>query len=381
MNIGIVLPGFSAHQDDWALPVQQNLARALARTDHVRIIALRYPHHRQLYRLDGVQVYPLGVGQSRGLGRLAMWRRAIRLIERLHREQPFDVLHAMWADETGLIARWAGRRLDVPVVVSILGGELVGLRDIDYGLQRGAFSRWIVGQALKADRVIVASDYVERLIGRAGYSVPAARLVRGTLGVDAALFSPADAPSDPYRIINVASLVPVKDQAVLLRAVARLVVDLPVMLDIIGTGGERERLVALASALGIAERVNFVGAVAHPDLPAYYRRAAVCALTSRHEVLAMATLEAAACGVPVVSTAVGTLPDYPEIGLTVPVGDDAALAAVLRDLLTDAERRAALGRSARAAIERAFTIEGTAARLRGLYQRLGTPSPSLHTNG
>lgn len=156
----------------------------------------------------------------------------------------------------------------------------------------------------------------------------------------------------------------------LLRAVARLADDLPVTLDMVGTGGERERLAALASALGIAARVNFVGAVAHPDLPSYYQGAAVCALTSRHEVLAMATLEAAACGVPVVSTAVGTLPDYPSIGVTVPVGDDAALASALRALLTDPERRAALGRSARATIERAFTIEGTAAALRAFYRQV-----------
>lgn len=368
MNIGILLPGFSANSDDWALPVQQNLARVLAQTDHVRIIALRYPHHRQPYALEGAQVHPLGAGQARGLGRLALWGRALRTLTRLHRAQPFDVLHAMWADETGLIAMLAGRRLGVPSVVSILGGELVNMPDIGYGLQRSRFSHWIVGQALKADRVIVASDYVARLIGQAGYHVPAARLVRGTLGVDTALFSPAATPPDPYRIINVASLVPVKDQAVLLRAVARLAP--PVTLDIVGTGGERERLTALAAALGISERVNFAGAVAHPDLPAYYQRSAACVLTSRHEVLAMATLEAAACGVPVVSTAVGTLPDFPEIGVTVPVGDDAALAVALHDLLTNPERRAASGRAARAMIERAFTIERTAEQLRGLYRQL-----------
>jgi glycosyltransferase involved in cell wall biosynthesis len=370
VNIGILLPGFSAHEDDWALPVQQNLARALAQSHDVRIITLRYPHHRRPYTLNDARVYPLGAGQARGLGRLKLWWHALRLVERLHRETAFDVLHAMWADETGLIAAWTGRWLGVPSVVSILGGELVGLREIGYGLQRGMFSHWIVGQALKADRVIVASDYVERLIGRAGYAVPSGRVVRGTLGVDAELFSPTDTPADPYKIINVASLVKVKDQAMLLRAVAHLASDLPVTLDIVGTGGEGDRLHALASELGIRERVNFIGAVAHPELPAYYRRAALCALTSRHEVLAMATLEAAACGLPVVSTAVGTLPDYPSIGVTVPVGDDQALASAIRDLLLKPERRAALGRSARATIERDFTIEGTAVRLLELYASL-----------
>src|SRR5687768_1697440 len=116
MNIGILLPGFSAHADDWAIPVQQNLMAELARTDDVRILALRYPHHRNRYTFNGATVIPLGVGQVRGMKRLQLWVNAVRTLRRLHQERPFDVLHAMWADETGLIAAWAGRLLGVPVV-------------------------------------------------------------------------------------------------------------------------------------------------------------------------------------------------------------------------------------------------------------------------
>ena len=119
----------------------------------------------------------------------------------------------MWADETGLIAAWAGRRIGVPVVVSILGGELVGLRDIGYGLQLSRFSRWIVGQALGgADRVIVPSAYIRRLLRETGYRVPDEKIVSITLGVDTERFTPADSPGDARRLIHVASLVPVKDQ-------------------------------------------------------------------------------------------------------------------------------------------------------------------------
>lgn len=367
MNIGILLPGFSASDDDWALPVQANLARTLAQTDDVRVLALRYPHHRQPYTAFGARVYPLGAAQVRGWRRLRLWTDALRTLRRLHREQPFDALHGMWADETGLITAWAGRWLRVPTVVSILGGELVGLRDIGYGLQLSAFSRWVVGQALAADRVIVPSDYVRRLIVQAGYDVPEQRLRNGVLGVDTALFAPDDTPGDPYRLINVASLLPVKDQATLLRALARL--D-GVKLDIVGDGPERAGLESLAAELGIADRVNFLGAVAHTDMPAYYRRAALKVLCSRHEILAMATLEAAACGLPVVSTAVGTLPDFPSIGVTVPVGDDAALAAAIQELLDNPAQRAALGQSARATVVERFSLERTTAELRALYREL-----------
>jgi glycosyltransferase involved in cell wall biosynthesis len=368
MNIGILLPGFSASEDDWAIPVQANLVRELARHDDVRVVALRYPHTRQPYHAFGANVYPLGVGQVRGWRRLSLWMQVLLLIRRLHREKPFHVFHAMWADETGLIAVRAGQLLRVPTVVSVLGGELVGLKDIGYGLQLNDFSRWVVGQALRAGRVIVTSDYSRRLIEGAGYHVADSHLHTGALGVDMDLFAPDSTQRDPRRLLNVASLVPVKDQATLLRALAHL--DESVTLDIIGTGPEHGRLESLAAELGLAGRVHFLGAVAHTDLPAYYRRAALHVLTSRHEALAMVTLEAAACGLPSVSTAVGLLPDCPTLGITVPVGDDAALASAIRALLDNPAQREALGQSARTMVLERFSIEKTVQDLRVVYREL-----------
>src|SRR5690606_15841460 len=68
--------------------------------------------------------------------------------------------------------------------------ELVGFPELKYGLQRSAFSHWIVGQALKADCVIAASEYARRLIPQAGYDVPEERVRVIPLGVDAGLFRP-----------------------------------------------------------------------------------------------------------------------------------------------------------------------------------------------
>jgi glycosyltransferase involved in cell wall biosynthesis len=378
MNIGILLPGFSSDENDWAIPVQLNLVREMARHDAVRVLALRYPHRRDCYPVFGATVYSLGVGQVRGFRRLALWWEALQTLRRLHREKPFDVLHAMWADETGLIAVWAGRWLGIPVVVSVAGGELVGLDDIGYGLQRSAFSRWIVRQALEqADAVIVACSYVQWLIAERGYHVPDTKIHTIALGVDTQIFRPSIdsltlrervAGGEGFRLIHVASLVGVKDQAMLLRAFARLKAN--VTLDIVGTGPELERLERLATDLGIHERVNFRGAVHHLDLPKYYQQADLNILTSRHEGLGMVTLEAATCGVATISTAVGLLPDYPHMGLTVPVGDDAALAVAIQDLLADEERRTALARSACAAVKEKFTIQHTAVLFRELYDTI-----------
>jgi glycosyltransferase involved in cell wall biosynthesis len=345
----------------------------------VRVLALRYPYRRDTYTVFGAIVHSIGVGQVRGLRRLALWLDALLTLQRLHREKPFDVLHAMWADETGLIAAWAGHWLKIPVVVSIAGGELARLDDIGYGLQRSAFSRWIVGQAfMGADRIIPACTYTRRLISAAGYTVPAEKIRIITLGVDANLFRTALPPLSVYgegvggrgsnHLIHVASLVGVKDQVTLLRAFARL--DTDVTLSIVGSGPEQKSLEALAAELGISERVNFVGAAHHLDLPRHYQAAALNILSSLHEGLGMVTLEAAACGVATVSTNVGLLPDVPQMGICVPVGDDAALAEAIRALLANENRRTALAQSAYETVRERFTIQHTAAQFKKLYSEL-----------
>jgi glycosyltransferase involved in cell wall biosynthesis len=368
MNIGILLPGFSSDQNDWAIPVQLNLVPEMARHDDVRVLALRYPHRRDRYSVYGAEVHSLGVGQVRGVGRMALWWEAIHILRRLHREKPFDVLHAMWADETGLVAAWAGRWLGVPVVVSVAGGELVGFDAIGYGLQRGAFSRWTVGQALmSADAVVVACSYAKNLITQAGYAIPYSKIHTITLGVDINIFCPGTESPISNRLIHVGSLVGVKDQATLLRALAKLG---DATLDILGTGPEQANLELLASRLGIRERLNFIGAVHHLDLPQYYRRAALNVLTSRHEGLGMVTLEAGACRVPTVSTNVGLLPDILAMGAVVPVGNDAALANAIQNLLSDENRRLEIGAAARQIVSEKFTIQHTVAQFRALYKQL-----------
>ena len=369
MNIGLLTPGFSADEADWAIPSLQNFVTTLARTDTVRVITLRYPSLYRPYTVGGAQVYPQGYGTAAsGLKRLRLWQAALWLLRRLHREQPFDMLHAAWSDETGLLATWAGRWLRIPSVSTITGGELVGFNDIAYGSQRSRFGHWTVGQALSADAVVVNSSHSQRLIGKAGYIVLDSRIQRIVWGVDTNLFRPTDMPRDAKRLLHVGSLVGIKNQRMLLKALARL--DESVRLDIVGEGPLQTELQALAAELGIAARVHFNGPVTYRDMPNYYQQASLLVMTSRNEGVPMATLEAGACGLPTVSTAVGILPDYPALGVTVPVDDDAALAAAIADLLADDTRRAVLGQSAYETVREQFSVEHTVEHYRELYAAL-----------
>lgn len=105
-----------------------------------------------------------------------------------------------------------------------------------------------------------------------------------------------DIPDGPF-LLNVARLVPAKDQALLLRAYARSGVGMPLVL--VGDGQERGRLEQLAEQLGIADRVFFAGQRRNPY--PWMRQARLFVLSSRFEGMGIVLFESLACGTPVLS--------------------------------------------------------------------------------
>ena len=136
-----------------------------------------------------------------------------------------------------------------------------------------------------------------------------------------------------------------------LEAVAR--VD-GVELLVLGDGPERSGLERHAAALGIADRVRFLGAGTRDDVVALFRAVDVGLLTSAWENLPHTLLEALAVGTPVIATAVGGIPEVVvdgENGVLVPAGDVAAIAAAIERLRTDDELRGALAGAAAPSVE------------------------------
>ncbi len=176
-------------------------------------------------------------------------------------------------------------------------------------------------------------------------------------------------PGAAWSIVHVASLSPVKDQRSLLRAVDRLRRrGIEATLDVAGTGPLEPDLRALSHDLGIAHSVRFRGEIRHDQLPHFYQRGHVFALSSRHEAQCVAALEAAACGLPIVGTAVGVIPELaPDAALGVPVGDSVALADAIAEILVDPARRRRMAEAARAHVESEFGLGGCVDRFQSIY--------------
>ncbi|MEO3976061.1 glycosyltransferase [Streptomyces sp. CAU 1734] len=174
-------------------------------------------------------------------------------------------------------------------------------------------------------------------------------------------------------VVCVGRLCRQKGQDILLGAWPRVLAALPAArLVLVGDGPDRERLTRTAPP-----RVHFTGAL--PDPRAWLRAADLVVLPSRWEGMALAPLEAMACGRPVVLTDVSgareSLPPGHHTHSLVPPDDPPALAAALTALLADAPLRARLGGEARTHTRATCDVRTTAAAVSGLYQDLLPPHP------
>jgi glycosyltransferase involved in cell wall biosynthesis len=178
-------------------------------------------------------------------------------------------------------------------------------------------------------------------------------------------------PEGPFTVGTVANLTPKKDQGTLIAAMVLLRERVPdPRLVIIGDGPSRPLLEDQVRSLGLHGSVLFAGV--RDDVPELLPALDVFSLSSLHEGLPIALLEAMAAGVPPVVTAVGGIPEvvtHERDGLLVPPGDSAALASALCSVATDGQLRASLARSALSRAQQ-FGIAPAAAELTSRYVEL-----------
>jgi D-inositol-3-phosphate glycosyltransferase len=139
-----------------------------------------------------------------------------------------------------------------------------------------------------------------------------------------------------------------------------------------GDESEKERLKAIASEAGVRDRVDFIGSVAHHELPYFYAAADVCVMPSYSESFGLVALEAQACGCPVVASGVSGLRSVvrDEVsGYLIDEHDPAAYAERIGRLLENGELAQQMGRRGRLLAQR-FSWTRTADRLEGLFDQM-----------
>jgi len=226
-----------------------------------------------------------------------------------------------------------------------------------------------------ADHAIAGSAGAARVWREKGYVGPLAVIPQ--FGVDPDIFAPRPGGRDPARgfhIGYVGRLVPEKGIDLLLKAVAGM--DAGWRLTVIGAGTERSRLQVLARRLGIADRASFEREIPSMRMPAFYRALDVLVLPSRSrpnwvEQFGRVLIEAMACGVPVIGSDCGEIPNVVgEAGLIFPEEDTEALRERLMRLVHDLDLWADLAQRGRERALAHFTQAQVAAQTVAVYREL-----------
>lgn len=182
---------------------------------------------------------------------------------------------------------------------------------------------------------------------------------------------------DLFIMGTVARLDPVKNQAMMLSAFARVHGQFPnTRLLIVGDGPERESLEKQASTLGIAKQVQFTGFTDTPGL--YLSLMNLFLLSSNTEGTSMTLLEAMSVGLPIVATRAGGTPEIVEHGVTgllTPVGDESAFARAITDQLSNADQLRIMGEAGFKRFSKYYSIESMAGEYIKRYNQALNPSP------
>lgn len=290
-----------------------------------------------------------------------------------------DVAHAhFWM--SGIVTQLAAKRSSVPTVQTFHALGVVKRRyqgaDDTSPAQRIHLETAV---AKGADWVAATcTDEVFELI-RMGRN--RSRISVVPCGVDSDRFTPlgpAADRGDRPRILAVGRLVPRKNFDTMIRALpairnAELLIAGGPPMTQLDSDPEARRLLALADQLGVANRVHLLGACRHEDMPALYRSADVVACTPRYEPFGIVPLEAMACGVPVIASAVGGLTDTvvdDVTGRLVPPQDPAACAEAAKAILGDSFMASGLGSAGRDRAQSRYSWDRIAVDLLRIYDRL-----------
>lgn len=347
-------------------------------------LAVRFPPDLKAYRewlklrretrgnveLDGVAISYL---HWRWLPKRLFWRYEGRLLHaqlrrelgRIVREFRPDVIHAPWLHPEGTAACLLGAEHGVPVVAQGIGN------DANHYLHAYGGRELVIRDLQKASVLLFNCQSTRRMAAQAGLDHPRVEVIYHGVDVDKFTLPERPVRHPVRRIITVAQLIPRKNHQLLLRAYARLPAELRgrTELEFVGGGPSQPDLQRLAGELRIADRVRFAGRLSHEDMIRDLQQSDLYCLPTLSEGMPVATIEAMACGLPVVASAVDGIPESVVEGVSgmlVPPGDVAALADVLQRALARDWDRAAV----RDVVLRKFTWQGYANNVRTLYESI-----------
>ncbi|MEO8464159.1 MAG: glycosyltransferase family 4 protein [Gammaproteobacteria bacterium] len=366
------------------------IATELARRGHqVHVLTSRLPAQPVVETVDSVTVCRVW-SLRRSLHQCGLFGAASYIVSasleltRLARTYRYDVYHFYFGLPTAILALYVHFVLRRPYVLALRGSDVPGydytkwyMRPLHVLLRPLSRFLWRT-----ASSVTVLSKNLQALAGRTDPNLES--IVIGN-GIDSDKF-PAKPPqpgSGPVSLITVCRMVPRKGLEYLIDAMTELKKD-GIVLELVGSGQEQQRVRQLVRERGLEAHVILTGYVPAEKLYTHYHRADVFVLPSLSESFGQVLLEAMSCGLPIVATSIGGIPETVRDktnGLLIPPRDPAALVAAVRWLAANRQQRERMGRYNAEQARARYTWSAISRQYESLYYRAVGAGPGQRTAG
>ena len=295
----------------------------------------------------------------------------------LRNNKKYDIIHDNQSLSYGLL-RIAG--LGYPTVATIHHPITVD-RETELGaaktlLRRLMIRRWYSFLAMqkrvsrRLSRLITVSECSRRDVSR-DYRVPSERFRVVHNGINTDHFHPLEgvARADHRILVTNSADTPLKGLRYLLEAAAAVRKRRKIEVVVIGKPKENGQVDRLVGELGLGDAVRFTGRIGQEEFARYYAEATLAVIPSLYEGFGMPAGEAMACGVPVISTTGGALPEVVgDAGILVPPADAEALQKAIVALLDDPEKRRRLGQAGIERVKNSLTWRHAAQKTVDVYR-------------
>jgi glycosyltransferase involved in cell wall biosynthesis len=346
----------------WACIHVRDLAKSMQASGHDVVVAIGgdgpFAQHLRDQKIPVISIKSLG----RSIHPIRDLKAAVELLAEIRKFGP-DIICAHTA-KAGFLGRYVANFLRIPIVLTAHGWSVTN----KVGRRQGPVFRVLERFAAKfTDRIIDVCESERQLALSVGIGKPEQHAVvyNGVADIPLDLIA-SHAPTHSPRITMIARFEIPKNHAMLLRALSSLR-DRPWTLDFIGDGPLLEKSKALASQLGISQRVRFLGSQSQPER--YLAASDVFVLCSDFEGLPLTILEAMRAGLAVVASDVGGIAEAVEKGRTgFLTTNDEDLTQALAMLLENPDLRERMGREGRKRFLERFLLEQMLAHTLKIYE-------------
>jgi glycosyltransferase involved in cell wall biosynthesis len=335
------------------------------RGDEVHLISFRDAEIPDVAVHPVKSTFPIKISAAASISDKIGYFFCLREFKRLIKAIAPDILHAHWATSYGLMGAYSGYH---PFLLSVWGSDVLIFP------RKSRLHRAILKFTLnRADHLTATSRMLTAETGK--YLKKDKQVHTIPFGVDIDRFRPTASKKtdDPHLTIGIVKrLEKVAGIEYLIRAFAMLLKFDPFLsLLIVGEGTEEETLKDLCISLDIGGSVRFTGFVGNERIPELLNRMDILVLPSISESFGVAAVEAAACGLPVIASDTGGLPEVVvdgETGFLVPPEKPQAIAQKAVLLIKDAEMRSRMGAAGRKFVEENYVWQKNAGEMEKLYR-------------